>query len=879
MQGDPRRLPPCSMSAHCLRLLDDLDQPSVSQQLEELSFTNDVQDERLVEQLRAHVPTCPTCTAALAQARRVRAQQRTLLRNMLRDNEQKVPSTTAQILTAILQEPRTFRPSEADSQNNNNHHRSPNILPLAQLDGRRLQQAQEKSERRSQVIFRNAVALTAVAAIIVAAVGIFNRYNFLHSSTGSSTPSPEVALTGWSSVIIGLAVASKGTGAADEMVVANYDPVSKRSEPLSSLPVPANTQLDGISHDGKSLLYHYAASDGKTHYSILSRGTDRPLFSTPGEGSKGVWSVDSLSPTDRYVYIGTTSGITEVDVHARTSRTIVSSLNTLQPQFYRNGYLYFEKAGELYRVNTAHGTQQPVIQRGKYSSFADYLLSPDPNGSTIYYVDRTPGGAFGIHSVNSDGTNPQNLRQDPEAMLLGFAQDNSLVFMHQTAPGKYAVVKLGATAQHDQVLLEDAAPGATSIDEANTALAPFAHELIISGTDQNGNRTIWFDNLATRTSTILLQPGNDTQVQIPGWDRLIVPAATSTPIVGVTATLEPTLPPRAFAGWNAAAIAEPVDSGNDLWGVTNYSYLAAQSVPLIPGNLHSPLFDGISPDGKNLLYQISSGGHMLYYTLQQLPNTGFFYQLNEGNAMNAIWMSPGSRDVLIATVNSGVVQVNTQTGQSTALLPNLKTAGIRFYRDGYLYFIGAEDRATGVLYRINASSGVVQQVTFRSLGATYWLSPDGRTVYFANKVGPAGNPGIYAVNSDGTNLRLLRPYADGTPIGYAANNALEIMRLVNDKFEVVELGATAQQDQVVFADAAPGAVSLCNSAAIAAANLICDHNIALAPLGHALIVQATYADGSIKVWSDDVTTGNRLLLQTPAKGSPVQLIGWDRLAA
>jgi hypothetical protein len=44
-------------------------------------------------------------------------------------------------------------------------------------------------------------------------------------------------------------------------------------------------------------------------------------------------------------------------------------------------------------------------------------------------------------------------------------------------------------------------------------------------------------------------------------------------------------------------------------------------------------------------------------------------------------------------------------------------------------------------------------------------------------------------------------------------------------------------------------------------------------------VQATYSDGSLKVWSDDLITGKEFVLETPAKDHPVQLIGWDRLAA
>lgn len=130
----------------------------------------------------------------------------------------------------------------------------------------------------------------------------------------------------------------------------------------------------------------------------------------------------------------------------------------------------------------------------------------------------------------------------------------------------------------------------------------------------------------------------------------------------------------------------------------------------------------------------------------------------------------------------------------------------------------------------------------------------------------------HAVNSDGTNLRLLRK--DGLPIGYAADNALMIMRMVQGRFEVAELGANGTITRVVLADAAPGAIVLCDPGA---SGTMCDRNSALAPYRHALIVSATYTNGSRKLWSDDLITGKQCILLTPESAVQVQLPGWDRL--
>src|SRR5258706_5450650 len=115
-----------------------------------------------------------------------------------------------------------------------------------------------------------------------------------------------------------------------------------------------------------------------------------------------------------------------------------------------------------------------------------------------------------------------------------------------------------------------------------------------------------------------------------------------------------------------------------------------------------------------------------------------------------------------------------------------------------------------------------------SPGSTFWFSPDGSTIFYLNK-GPDGQKGIYAVSNDGTHSRLLQP-GDATSIGYAENNAVMFMQEVNNKFQVVQLGAAPQQKEtVVMSDAVPGATSLCDRKVMAGTSPICDNDIALAP--------------------------------------------------
>jgi hypothetical protein len=209
---------------------------------------------------------------------------------------------------------------------------------------------------------------------------------------------------------------------------------------------------------------------------------------------------------------------------------------------------------------------------------------------------------------------------------------------------------------------------------------------------------------------------------------------------------------------------------------------------------------------------------------------------------------------------------------------SLQTERLVFYHQPFLYFIGAENLVTDALYRVNLSqtNPLPQRVTSPSPNTRFWLSIDGTTVFYANR-GSSGVQGIYAVDSDGTNLRLLRP-GTAIPIGYASDNALMVMDEVQGKFQVIKLGTMpGQPEKLVLGDAAPGALSLCNITLPVGIVRVCDQNIALAPYGHGLLLNAHYPNGTNSLVYDNLDTGVSQIIRSLPAGTNAQLPGWSKM--
>lgn len=350
--------------------------------------------------------------------------------------------------------------------------------------------------------------------------------------------------------------------------------------------------------------------------------------------------------------------------------------------------------------------------------------------------------------------------------------------------------------------------------------------------------------------------------------RNSVPAAT--PPLSLKNTTTTPASSVSLENWHSVLIA----SSSAALGTTLMNYdtrnnkaknLVAKALPA------GAVLDGIAHDGNNVLYHFKyADGNTTYWTLNKLAKHGYFYAVPGGG--NALWL-PDNRSVLISVTGDGLRKVDTRTGAAVKLLAGMNLGQLEFYREPFVYFLSTDNLERGALYRIDIRGGAPQQVTEKSPGSTFWLSPDGTKVYYAYE-GTANPPGVYAASSDGS--RTQRISLSGVPIGYARDNTLMLMRLSGGKFQVVRADV---QEKVVMSDVAPGAVSLCDGAVAAGQVPICDSSIALAPLGETLVVEAGYGGGGYNVFVINMQTGKRSLLSVSAglAGTRLQMIGWNRM--
>ncbi len=868
----PGGLPPCSKSSQCLHFIDELSGHTSSRGE---SASEDVQDVALVEQLRVHVSTCPTCTATLAQANDVVTQQRRALRTILDEGEQQVPSTTAQIIAALRQEQRT--PQKTLVSTNNQFYEVLPVVPIPYV--REIETPRPKQTKRR---LRSVVALATVAAILIASFGLL-RFILPSYSSGSSTASstvdpakklasssPSITST-WSSVIITYKI-------NDTTVIANYDPITSKSTMLTTSPY-VDMLIDGVSHNGKMLLY--STYDGlKTSYYLYPQSTTNAIYETSDKSSSAVWSTD-----DHAIFISTEKGVVLVDAQTHATRVLLPSLAATMLLLYHNrdGYLYYVKGyngqpysaeGILNRINVANGDTQQVTTCPRGGNFW-----VSPYNATVYYncLDQNTN----LYAVNSNGANARIFRFDNSEMI-GYAGDGSpLTVTHEN--GKYQVVQRSLIdVQQDKVLLNDIAPNAQTIVLGDIAVAPFGHAFVATGiyggSGSDTKAQLWYGNLIAGKSQRLPLPQDARMPHVLGWDKLQISGDTLSPTVQPPPAL--TQVPSSSA-WQNVLVTES-NSNTGTTKLVNYNTTNATSFPITAKTSSSnAVVDGVSPNGKNVLYHDTSGGKTTYWTQRLFPNTGYFYIQSSNVAGNALWL-PDNRNVLILSLNANVVEVDTQTVQSHPFLQlplshnglRVDVAKLLFYRSGYLYFVSNDSVLSRVLVS-NPDAGVTS-IGSRQPNTLYWLSPDGSLIYFVNS-GAAGQSGIYVVNSDGTNLHLLRPYSDARPIGYASDGALVVMRYIHNTFQVEQLGPTQAQDSVLLQNVAPGASAFCDSPVNSGIVPLCDSSIALAPYGNALVVEASYPDGSRKLWAINLQTGQRLQLATPVQGTSIRLIGWDKL--
>ena len=527
---DIRDLPPCSLSPECLRLIDDLDIPAAPRAPTRLSHIHDFQDARQLRQLRSHVPGCPTCSALLADARRTRSQQRTMLHHLLLANEIRVPSTTESIFAALRRE-------QALEEAGKSGRSRPELVltpPVVRLDDVADPVSAPTHARPPfyRSFLQHFLTLATVAAVILAAFGLLNRFTDQSGTTNSSVPQkpsqPKTALSdaGWDSMVIGLTLLS-ASGLAKSFTAYNFNALDGQMEPLFS--GEAGINLDAVSPDGQSLLYDDASQDGQQvvyeTFSTVARSQMAYRLDKRLAGN-AIW----MDPA--HVLVQDLGGsVFELNT-ASGVRQQSWSLQTGRLAFYHQPFLYFEGAssstlGALYRINLAESQAAPQ-EITQSSPDTRFWLSPD--GTTVFYANHGFAGPEGIYAVGSDGTHAHLLSQGSD-IPIGYAADNTLLALQQVG-ANVEVIKLGATsAQQSQVVFANAAPQASALCpkqksasiglcDQNIALDPDGQGLLLHTYYADGSHGLVYDNLATGTSQKIQSLASNTDVQLSGWSKI-----------------------------------------------------------------------------------------------------------------------------------------------------------------------------------------------------------------------------------------------------------------------------------------------------------------------------------------------------------------------
>ncbi|HEU0003095.1 MAG TPA: hypothetical protein VFQ36_19445 [Ktedonobacteraceae bacterium] len=532
MKYDAEALPPCEFSAHCLRLLDDLDAPGDQHGYEHVISTdkNDMQDEYLIEKLRVHVPGCPICSAKLAEARALRSRQRIALRRYLADAESRVPSTTERILSMIQQplpeETEQERPSASQRRW---RYRLPEVFgPLIQPksdaysngDGHFINTTGQQfpSVNHTSHWLRNGFALATAAALLFAALGVFS-----HIVLHSGAPASQAEAKNWPSVMIGVSLLS-ALPAISKLY--NVDTTSGEREQMTPTGQPAQeAQYETVSPDGQNVLYHFS-SQGQTIYTTLQAG-QHGAYVTDGSVNNAIWM-----DNDHVLVAFSFSDVKEFDIHTGASVQQFASLSNVYLLFYHAPYLYYQDAQKtmIYRSNLATGENQQLIVGAGGLNFTHCVL--EPSGTGIYCEAQSDGlshSGSALYMVRDDGSGVQALSR--QGILLGFASDHALLYLQlQVALNNYQVVKLGQTPQQDRVVMNNAAPATATIEAGDAMLAPDGHALVV----QDGNLTdslrgVWYDDFTTQTSRELFTYTPGSYGQLIGWDQLRVNGTTTTP--------------------------------------------------------------------------------------------------------------------------------------------------------------------------------------------------------------------------------------------------------------------------------------------------------------------------------------------------------------
>ncbi len=517
----------CPFTPECLRLLDQIDALNVScsipSSVEHIQSVESLQVTRLAE----HIQGCKLCQRATAQQRRRREQQRALLRELLVEGEQIVPSSTMRILTALKRENATLQQIETPPP-------VPRLEHPVQSPFKPDQPATASRLRAGTL-----VAVVVAVLLILTSISVFgllrSRTNTAsttqqlgsHTNTASTTQQLHFA-TDWTSLLL-----TRLSPDRDQRIVENYEAISGKHTQLFPGCCSTHAIIDGAAHNGHNIVYHEVKGNSTT-YSLLSGQS----YTVDGRGTNAAWST-----FDQYIFVATEKAFIQIDVNNGRQVQQHVALQAFRLELYRDTthLLYFtrlhpENAQLLDLYSIKMDTNGPAMVNGPLATgpiSTHFWL--DLSDTPIHYV-KAEAGQHNLYAVESDGSNDRLLQRN--ATPIGYANDGTLMYMRYDQD-KFSVHQLASGSKPDVIgptLLDNVAPGAKSlcntpaadgvpVCDQSIALSPYARSLVIGASYADGRYVVTAIDVQTKGKTALplLQLNNrpEADVQLIGWDKIL----------------------------------------------------------------------------------------------------------------------------------------------------------------------------------------------------------------------------------------------------------------------------------------------------------------------------------------------------------------------
>lgn len=186
--------------------------------------------------------------------------------------------------------------------------------------------------------------------------------------------------------------------------------------------------------------------------------------------------------------------------------------------------------------------------------------------------------------------------------------------------------------------------------------------------------------------------------------------------------------------------------------------VAANVIPIPVGQGQ---IDVWSPDGRSLAAGVQAGGEAKLLIVDNATGNGEL--IGPAGAGNPLW-SPDGQLIAFSYVRDGRSVLAVIHPDGTGLrdisgdLGGLDASGTNNWSpDGVWVYYGAErnDFGESHIYRARVDAGYSEQLTFDRTSAAPALSPDGTMVVYVDWSGGLGTQGLWIMDADGGNQRLL----------------------------------------------------------------------------------------------------------------------------